>query len=113
MYVRVEDFGACFDTRTHRVVSTSGIGAAFCLVRPHFCFGVAGAVSRELRDRRVHRLLRPAGPLRAAVRSAGVRAGCHVATVAGMRRFNLRTIKLRSGEEYRDEIELELQPFEL
>jgi uncharacterized protein len=30
-----------------------------------------------------------------------------------MRTFNLRTIKLRSGEEYRDEIELELQPFEL
>ena len=30
-----------------------------------------------------------------------------------MRSFNLRTIKLRSGEEYRDEIELELQPFEL
>jgi uncharacterized protein len=30
-----------------------------------------------------------------------------------MRSFNLRTIKLRSGEEYRDEIELELQPFEV
>ena len=30
-----------------------------------------------------------------------------------MRSFNLRTIKLRSGEEYRDEVELELQPFEL
>ena len=30
-----------------------------------------------------------------------------------MRSFNLRTIKLRSGEEYRDEIELELEPFEL
>lgn len=30
-----------------------------------------------------------------------------------MRSFNLRQIKLRSGEEYRDEIELELEPFEL
>jgi uncharacterized protein len=27
--------------------------------------------------------------------------------------FNLRTLKLRPGEEYRDEIELELEPFEL
>jgi uncharacterized protein len=30
-----------------------------------------------------------------------------------MRSFNLRQAKLRSGEEYRDEIELELEPFEL
>jgi uncharacterized metal-binding protein YceD (DUF177 family) len=30
-----------------------------------------------------------------------------------MRSFNLRQIKLRSGEEYRDEIELEQEPFEL
>jgi DUF177 domain-containing protein len=30
-----------------------------------------------------------------------------------MRSFNLREVKLRSGEEYRDEIELELEPFEL
>jgi len=30
-----------------------------------------------------------------------------------MRSFNLKQIKLRSGEEYRDEIELELDPFEL
>ena len=30
-----------------------------------------------------------------------------------MRSFNLRQVKLRSGEEYRDEIELELDPFEL
>jgi uncharacterized protein len=29
-----------------------------------------------------------------------------------MRSFNLRQIKLRSGEEYRDEVELELEPFE-
>jgi len=27
--------------------------------------------------------------------------------------FNLRQLKLRSGEQYRDEIELELEPFEL
>jgi len=27
--------------------------------------------------------------------------------------FNLRTLKLRPGEEYRDEVELELEPFEL
>jgi uncharacterized protein len=30
-----------------------------------------------------------------------------------MRSLNLRHIKLRSGEEYRDEIDLELEPFEL
>jgi len=30
-----------------------------------------------------------------------------------MRNLNLRQIKLRAGEEYRDEIELELEPFEL
>jgi uncharacterized protein len=30
-----------------------------------------------------------------------------------MRSFNLRQVKLRSGEEYRDEVELELEPFEL
>jgi uncharacterized protein len=30
-----------------------------------------------------------------------------------MRSFNLRQVKLRSGEEYRDEIDLELEPFEL
>jgi uncharacterized protein len=30
-----------------------------------------------------------------------------------MKSFNLRQLKLRSGEEYRDEIELELEPFEL
>ena len=30
-----------------------------------------------------------------------------------MRSFSLRTVKLRPGEEYRDEIELELDPFEL
>jgi uncharacterized protein len=27
--------------------------------------------------------------------------------------FNLRTLKLRPGEEYRDEVEVELEPFEL
>jgi len=30
-----------------------------------------------------------------------------------MRSFNLRQVKLRSGQEYRDEIELEQEPFEL
>jgi uncharacterized protein len=30
-----------------------------------------------------------------------------------IRSFNLRSVKLRSGEQYRDEIELELEPFEL
>jgi uncharacterized protein len=30
-----------------------------------------------------------------------------------MKSFNLRRVRLRSGEEYRDEIELELEPFEL
>ena len=30
-----------------------------------------------------------------------------------MKSFNLRQVRLRSGEEYRDEIELELEPFEL
>ena len=30
-----------------------------------------------------------------------------------MRSFNLRQVKLRSGQEHRDEIELELEPFEL
>src|SRR3954469_18288140 len=29
-----------------------------------------------------------------------------------MKSFNLRQLKLRSGEEYRDEVELELEPFE-
>ena len=30
-----------------------------------------------------------------------------------MRSFSLRSVKLRPGEEYRDEIELELEPFQL
>jgi uncharacterized protein len=30
-----------------------------------------------------------------------------------IRSFNLRSVKLRSGEQYRDEIELQLDPFEL
>src|SRR6476646_12276115 len=30
-----------------------------------------------------------------------------------MKRFNLRQLKLRSGEQFRDEVELELEPFEL
>src|SRR5215216_3938361 len=35
------------------------------------------------------------------------------ATLGSVRSFNLRQVRLRSGEEYRDEIELELEPFEL
>jgi hypothetical protein len=46
MYTRVEDFSACFDTRTGRVVSTSGIGRAFCVVLPRFCFGTVGGVGK-------------------------------------------------------------------
>ena len=30
-----------------------------------------------------------------------------------MTTLNLRTIKLRSGEQYRDELEIELEPLEL
>ena len=30
-----------------------------------------------------------------------------------MKSFNLRSLKLRSGEQFRDEVELELEPFEL
>jgi uncharacterized protein len=30
-----------------------------------------------------------------------------------VRSFNLRQVRLRSGEEYRDEVELDLEPFEL
>jgi uncharacterized protein len=30
-----------------------------------------------------------------------------------MKSFNLRQLKLRSGEQYRDEVELDLEPFEL
>jgi uncharacterized protein len=45
---------------------------------------------------------------RATPRSAGA------SRYAGfIRSFNLRSVKLRSGEQYRDEIELELEPFEL
>jgi uncharacterized protein len=46
--------------------------------------------------------------------------GCPAAKAAStsryagfIRSFNLRSVKLRSGEQYRDEIELELEPFEL
>ena len=35
------------------------------------------------------------------------------ATLKAMRSFNLRLIKLRSGQEHRQEVELELEPFEL
>src|SRR5437868_10641100 len=33
-------------------------------------------------------------------------------TLEGMKTFSLRSVKLRSGEEYRDAIKLELTPFE-
>lgn len=61
-YARVEDFGACFDTRTRRVVSTSGIGRAFCVVRPRFCFETVGGVAKL--NRFFGRRLR--GPVRTA-----------------------------------------------
>jgi hypothetical protein len=50
MYRRVDDFSACFDTRTRRVVSTAGIGRAFCVVRPRFCLGTAGGVAKLKRE---------------------------------------------------------------
>src|SRR4029453_3719064 len=34
-------------------------------------------------------------------------------TLTAVRSFNLRQVKLRSGQEYRDEVELELELFEL
>jgi hypothetical protein len=60
MYARVKDFGACFDTGTHRVVSTNGIGRAFCVLRPHFCFQTVGGVAK-LKRQLGRRLL---GPIR-------------------------------------------------
>jgi hypothetical protein len=50
MYARNEDFGACFDTRTRRVVSVDGIGAKFCVVRPRFCFEKVGGVAKLKRE---------------------------------------------------------------
>src|SRR5439155_6559204 len=35
------------------------------------------------------------------------------ATLGSVRSFNLRQVRLRSGEEFRDEVELEQEPFEL
>jgi uncharacterized protein len=35
------------------------------------------------------------------------------ATLRGVKSFNLRAVRLRSGEEYRDEIELRLEPYVL
>ncbi|MFL5951457.1 MAG: YceD family protein, partial [Gaiellaceae bacterium] len=34
-------------------------------------------------------------------------------TLEAMKSFNLRQLRLRSGEQYRDEVELDLEPFEL
>ena len=45
LYARIQDFGACFDTRTHRVVSLDAIGPKFCVVRPHFCFQRVGGLA--------------------------------------------------------------------
>jgi hypothetical protein len=50
MYARNENFGACFDTRTHRVVSVHGIGPSFCVVRPLFCFQRVGGVAKLKRE---------------------------------------------------------------
>jgi hypothetical protein len=49
-YARNDDFGACFDTRTHRVVSVDAIGPKFCVVRPRFCFQKPGGVARLRRE---------------------------------------------------------------
>jgi hypothetical protein len=46
MYARNDDFGACFDTRTGRVVSLSGIGSRFCVVTPRFCFQRVGGLAK-------------------------------------------------------------------
>ena len=40
-------------------------------------------------------------------------ANLTVATVVAVTRFNLRTLKLRSGEQFRDEKEVRLEPLEL
>jgi len=72
---------------------------------------------RRRGDRRRRRADRDRARAEAAGGRRGVRAAqsCCVAraTLSSMRSLNLRHIKLRSGEEYRDEIELELEPFEL
>lgn len=46
MYARNDNFGACFDTRTGRVVSLVGIGPKFCVVTPRFCFQRVGGVAK-------------------------------------------------------------------
>jgi hypothetical protein len=46
LYARHQDFHACFDTRTGRVVSLSAIGPKFCVVRPRFCFQRAGGLAK-------------------------------------------------------------------
>jgi hypothetical protein len=46
MYARIADFGACFDTRSGRVVSVDGIGPKFCVVRPHFCLQRVGGLAK-------------------------------------------------------------------
>ena len=46
MYARNDDFGACFDTRSGRVVSLVGIGPKFCVVTPRFCFQRVGGLAK-------------------------------------------------------------------
>ena len=50
IYARNDDFGACFDTRTRRVVSLDGIGPKFCVVRPPFCFQKVGGLAKLKRE---------------------------------------------------------------
>jgi hypothetical protein len=100
MYARNTDFGACFDTRTRRVVSLYGIGPRFCVVRPSFCFQKAGGLVK-LRRAFGRRLI---GPVRrgdelfyevvvSRVQSAfAVRAGAVVAAYIGFCGRQLRNV---------------------
>jgi hypothetical protein len=46
LYARHQDFNACFDLRTGRVVSVSAIGPKYCVVRPRFCFQRVGGLAK-------------------------------------------------------------------
>jgi hypothetical protein len=50
IYARNDAFSACFDTGTRRVVSISGIGRRFCVVRPRFCFERVGGLAKLKRE---------------------------------------------------------------
>jgi hypothetical protein len=65
MYARNDDFDACFDTGTGRVVSLSAIGPKFCVAQPRFCFQRVGGFAK-LKHAFGRRLV---GPVR---RSGGV-----------------------------------------